>query len=82
MGWASLLESGAGETMVERDESEQRTAMRMYENALMRTIIVYANQITNMIIKDGKKHMPSYSSRVLSGAAIWEEGETSHIRRE
>lgn len=58
------MESGAGETMVERDESEQRTAMRMPENVLMRTIIVYANQITNMIIKDGKKHMPSYSSRV------------------
>lgn len=76
------MESGVGETMVERDKSEQRTAMRMSENVLMRSIIIYANPITNMIIKDGKKHMPSYSSRVLSGVAIWEEGETSHIRRE
>lgn len=82
MGWVSLLESGVGEIMVKRDESEQRTAMRMSENVLMRSIIIYANQITNMIIKDGKKQMPSYSSRVLSGVAIWEEGETSHIRRE
>lgn len=76
----SLGERGGGDHGVERDKSEQRTAMHMYRNVLMRTIIMYANQIINMIIKDGKKQMPSYSNRVLSGVAIWEKGETSHIR--
>lgn len=34
-----------------------------------------------MRIKEAKKQMPSYSNRELSGDAVWEGGETRHIRQ-
>lgn len=34
-----------------------------------------------MRTKEGNKQMPSHSSREQSGVAVWEGGETSHIRQ-